>query len=171
MPSPMSSLATTTRRGASPSPSPSRKAEKLPLSYNHKPTGRGDDYVDLTGQPLFPFGFGLSYTTFAYSALVIDGGTVRCRVKNTGTRAGDEVAQLYIHDVVASVARPVIQLEGFQRVHLEPGEEREITFPLGTAQLQLFDRNGHWIVEPGVFRVLVGASSKDIRLRGEFTAQ
>ena len=95
---------------------------QLPLSYNHKPTGRGDDYVDLTGQPLFPFGFGLSYTTFEYSDLAIDPAeigadgtaTVRCTVTNTGTRAGDEVVQLYVRDVLASVARPVMELKGFQ---------------------------------------------------------
>ena len=87
---------------------------QLPLSYNHKPTGRGDDYLDLTGMPLFPFGYGLSYTTFEYSALRIepaaigaaDHATVTCTVKNTGARAGDEVVQLYIRDVLASVARP-----------------------------------------------------------------
>jgi beta-glucosidase len=148
---------------------------QLPLYYNHKPTGRGDDYLDLTGQPLFPFGFGLSYTTFVYSALSIEPGeispsgaaTIRCRVKNTGTRAGDEVVQLYVHDVLASVARPVIQLEGFQRVHLEPGEEKEVAFAVGREQLQMLDREMHWIVEPGAFRIMIGASSKDIRLRGE----
>lgn len=152
---------------------------QLPLYYDHKPTGRGDDYLDLTGQPLFPFGFGLSYTTFAYSALAIEPGeiassgaaTVRCRVKNTGTRAGDEVVQLYVHDVLASVARPVMQLEGFQRVHLEPGEEKELTFAVGREQLQMLDRDMHWIVEPGAFRIMIGASSKDIRLRGELTVR
>src|SRR6185369_4024765 len=104
---------------------------QLPLVYNHKPTGRGDDYLDLTGQPLFPFGFGLSYTTFDYSALSLEPATIgpsgtatlRCKVKNTGARAGDEVVQLYVHDVLASVAQPLIALKGFQRIHLAPGEE------------------------------------------------
>jgi beta-glucosidase len=148
---------------------------QLPLTYNHKPTGRGDDYLDLTGYPLFPFGYGLSYTTFEYSNLSIepatiaagDSVTIRCRMRNVGAREGDEVAQLYLHDVLASVARPVIQLAGFTRVHLAPGEEREVRFAIGRDRLQMLDRDMHWVVEPGAVRVMVGASSKDIRLRGE----
>jgi beta-glucosidase len=148
---------------------------QLPLHYNHKPTGRGDDYLDLTGQPLFPFGFGLSYTTFAYSALAIEpaslgagaSATVRCRVTNTGTRAGDEVVQLYVRDVLASVARPVMALAGFQRIHLSPGESREVAFRVGPEALGMLDGAMRWVVEPGAFRIMVGASSKDIRLRGE----
>jgi beta-glucosidase len=152
---------------------------QLPLVYNHKPTGRGDDYLDLTGQALFPFGYGLSYTSFEYSNLSITPdvmaptgqATVRFRIRNSGRRAGDEVVQLYIRDLVASVARPVIQLEGFRRVHLAPGEERELSFTLGREQLRMLDVGMRWIVEPGTFRVLVGASSKDIRLRGDLTVQ
>jgi beta-glucosidase len=148
---------------------------QLPLVYNHKPTGRGDDYLDLTGQPLFPFGFGLSYTTFEYSQLAIapvamgadSTATVRFHLKNTGTRAGDEVAQLYLRDLVASQARPNIQLIGFQRVHLAPGEEREITFLVGPSALRMLDADMKWVVEPGTFRILVGSSSKDLRLRGD----
>jgi beta-glucosidase len=152
---------------------------QLPLSYNHKPTGRGDDYVDLTGQPLFPFGYGLSYTTFEYSALRItpdsmsanETATVTATITNTGARAGDEVVQLYIRDVLATMARPVIQLAGFTRIHLAPGEKRDVTFTLTREQLQMLDVDMQWVVEPGVFRVLVGASSKDIRLRGELVVR
>ena len=152
---------------------------QLPLVYNHKPTGRGDDYLDLTGQPLFPFGFGLSYTTFEYSSLTIepaiipkDGrATIKARIKNTGTRAGDEVVQLYVRDLLASVARPIIQLGGFTRVHLEPGEEREVSFSVGREQLKMLDANMRWVVEPGTFRILIGASSKDLRLRGDLIIQ
>jgi len=148
---------------------------QLPLVYNHKPTGRGDDYVDGTGQPLFPFGHGLSYTTFEYSALRMDPAeitatgrtTVRLRVKNSGTRAGDEVVQLYVHDVLASVARPVMELMGFTRIHLNPGEEREVSIPIAATDLRFLSDDMRWVTEPGAYRVMVGASSRDIRLRGE----
>ncbi len=102
---------------------------QLPLVYNHKPTGRFDGYLDLPGDPLFPFGFGLSYTTFEYADLTIDpaaiaaGGTARvsCTITNAGPRAGAEVVQLYVHDTLASVVRPVLELKGFRKVFLEPG--------------------------------------------------
>jgi beta-glucosidase len=152
---------------------------QLPLYYDHKPTGRGDDYVDLTGMPLFPFGFGLSYTTFEYSNLTIDpssidpaGATsVRCTVRNTGTRAGEEVVQLYVRDVLASVARPVMELKGFERVALKPGEAKDVRFTLGPESLRMLDREMHWIVETGAFRLMIGSSSKDIRLRGELVVR
>jgi beta-glucosidase len=148
---------------------------QLPLSYFHEPTGRGDDYVDLTGAPAFPFGFGLSYTTFAYDSLRVeprvlpdDGrAAVSFRVRNTGPRTGDAVPQLYVRDVVASVARPVLALKGFARVALAPGEARTVTIALDARDLRLLDERGRWVTEPGVYRVLVGASSRDIRLRGE----
>jgi beta-glucosidase len=135
--------------------------------------------VDLTGQPLFPFGYGLSYTTFGYSDLRITpdsigtagSATVRATITNTGTRAGDEVVQLYVRDVLASVARPVMQLEGFTRIHLRPGERREVAFTLSVEHLRMLDERMRWIVEPGVFRVMVGASSKDIRLRGQLVVR
>jgi beta-glucosidase len=152
---------------------------QLPLIYNHKPTGRGDDYLDLTGQPLFPFGFGLSYTTFEYSGLSIvpdsmaTAGTalVRFTVTNTGPVAGDEVVQLYIRDVLATVARPVMELRGFARIHLEPGASRTVEFTLGPEHLRMLDGDMRWIVEPGRFRVMIGSSSKDIRLRGELVVE
>jgi len=142
--------------------------------YNHRPTGRGDDYLDLTGRPLFPFGFGLSYTRFAYDGLAIlpasiapgDSAEVRLTVRNTGTRAGHEVVQLYLRDEVASYAQPVLQLAGFTRVWLAPGEAREVRFRLGPRALSVLDAALRPVVEPGSFRVYVGASSRDIRLRG-----
>jgi beta-glucosidase len=151
---------------------------QLPLSYFHAPTGRGDDYVDLTGAPAFPFGFGLSYTTFEYDSLriaprVLSGGevTVTFRLHNTGSRAGDEVPQLYVRDLVASVARPVRALKGFSRVRLEAGEARTVTLRLDARELRMLDEAGDWTVEPGVYQLLVGASSRDIRLRGEIEVQ
>jgi beta-glucosidase len=152
---------------------------QLPLTYDHKPTGRGDDYLDLTGQPLFPFGYGLSYTTFAYSNLRItpdtinaDGTvTVGATITNTGSRAGDEVVQLYLRDVLASVTRPVMQLAGFARIHLAPGEQAEVSFRVAREHLRFLDADLRWVVEPGVVRVMVGASSRDIRLRGELVIQ
>jgi beta-glucosidase len=152
---------------------------QLPLVYNHKPTGRGDDYLDLTGQPLFPFGYGLSYTTFEYSGLSIEPATiaaadmalVRLTVTNTGTVAGDEVVQLYVRDVLATVARPVMELRGFTRIHLAPGESREVVLPLGPEHLRMLNEDMDWVVEPGRFRVMVGSSSKDIRLRGELVVE
>ena len=147
---------------------------QLPLSYFHLPTGRGDDYVDLTGAPAFPFGFGLSYTTFEYDSLRISprvrsGGdvTVTFRLRNTGGYAGDEVPQLYVRDPVASVARPVLALKGFARVRLAPGETRTVTLTLEPGELRLPDGRGRGAVEPGAYHLLVGASSRDIRLRGE----
>ena len=86
-------------------------------------------------------------------------------------RAGDEVVQLYVKDLLASVARPVVQREGFSRVHLEPGQSRDVSFTIGREQLQMLDREMHWIVEPGTFRVMIGPSPKDIRLRGELVVQ
>ncbi|HXI20794.1 MAG TPA: glycoside hydrolase family 3 C-terminal domain-containing protein, partial [Gemmatimonadales bacterium] len=152
---------------------------QLPLTYRHKPTGRGDDYVDLPGRPLFPFGYGLSYTRFEYAGLAItpdpiapgDTARITCRVRNVGPRAGDEVVQLYLHDELASVARPVEELAGFQRIHLAPGEEREVSFPLGPERLALLDRRLHRVVEPGDFRIMLGASSQDIRLSGTLTVR
>jgi beta-glucosidase len=146
---------------------------QLPLVYNHKPTGRTDDYVNLNGQPLFPFGFGLSYTNFDYSNLRFDKKRftknettkVYCTIKNTGSRDGDEVVQLYIRDLLSSLAQPVKQLKGFQRIFLKAGEAREISFTITPALLKMLDADMHWVVEPGDFRIMIGASSKDIRLR------
>lgn len=145
---------------------------QLPLVYNHKPTGRGDDYYNLAGLPLFPFGYGLSYTTFEYRNVTLSRSsiaagettTVRFTVKNTGAVAGDEVCQLYIRDMLASVARPVMELKGFQRVHLEPGESRELYFEVGPELLTMLDKDLKEVVEPGAFRIMIGASSRDIRL-------
>lgn len=150
---------------------------QLPFVYNHKPTGRGDDYHNLTGLPLFPFGFGLSYSTFTYSNIRLDknsiskGGnaTVTFDITNSGKYAGDEVCQLYIKDILASVARPVQELKGFTRVHLQPGETKTIRFVIGPEHLTMLDRNLNEVVEPGEFKLMIGASSRDIRLESILT--
>jgi len=152
---------------------------QLPLVYNHKPTGRGDDYLNLTGKPQFPFGFGLSYTQFRYSDIHLDADTVAAgksasvsvRVTNTGKVAGDEVVQLYLRDELASVARPVMELKGFQRIHLQAGESRELRFAISPAMLTLLDKDLRPFIEPGDFRVMIGASSQDIRQRAVLTVR
>ncbi|HVU56799.1 MAG TPA: glycoside hydrolase family 3 C-terminal domain-containing protein [Puia sp.] len=152
---------------------------QLPLVYNHKPTGRGDDYNNLSGMPLFPFGFGLSYTQFAYSDLSFDRATIAAGdstrvsfvVKNVGDKEGDEVVQLYIHDELASVARPVMELKGFQRVHLRVGESRKLYFSITPEMLQMLDKDLHRVIEPGAFRIMVGGSSRDLRLKGDLTVR
>ncbi|MCH5599392.1 glycoside hydrolase family 3 protein [Niabella ginsengisoli] len=152
---------------------------QLPLVYNHKPTGRGDDYNNLSGQPLFPFGYGLSYTNFEYSNLHLDkkaiattdSTTLSFTIKNIGNRDGDEVVQLYIHDELASVVRPVMELKGFQRIHLKAGESKTIHFKITPELLSMLDKNLKTVIEPGTFRIMIGASSKDIRLKEVLTVK
>lgn len=127
-------------------------------------------------EPLYPFGYGLSYTTFAYSNLVVNPShslfqsdiQVSFKVTNTGERAGDEVVQLYLEDVVTSVTSYESQLRGFERIHLNPGESKTVEFTLHPDDLQILDKNMNWAVEPGKFNVKVGSSSVDIRLNGSF---
>ena len=146
---------------------------QLPLVYNHKPTGRGDDYYNLSGLPLFPFGYGLSYTNFEYNNLELDRNSISRNesamltftVKNIGSREGDEVVQLYIHDVLSSVSRPVMELKGFQRMHLQPGETKSLQFTITPELLSMLNIDWKKVVEPGDFRIMIGASSRDIRLK------
>jgi beta-glucosidase len=145
-----------------------RSAGHVPAYYNYKPSARRGYLFDSVA-PLFAFGFGLSYTTFAYESLRLDSdviapdGAARVSVDvvNTGRRAGDEVVQLYIRDLVSSVTRPVKELKGFQRITLEPGERRTVVFDVTPEHLAFFDINMEWRVEPGEFRLMVGSSSRD----------
>ena len=138
----------------------------------------GRDYVFSAPDPLFCFGYGLSYTTFEYSNLKIDNRLdtpdrcveVSCRLKNTGSRAGAEVAQLYLHDVVSSVTTPVRALKGFRKVQLQPGEEQEIRFTIPEKELMLWNKKMRQVLEPGEFEIHVGRSCQDTPLRGTFTA-
>jgi beta-xylosidase len=153
---------------------------QVPVYYNHKPSGgrtnwKGD-YVGVSTKPLFPFGHGLSYTRFEYGGLEIspaqvgaaDCVRIRLSVANAGERSGDEVVQLYVRDVVASVTRPVKELKGFKRVTLAPGESKTLSFELAVAQLGFYDRTMAFVVEPGTIEVMLGSSSEDIRLTGSF---
>jgi beta-glucosidase len=142
----------------------------LPDFYNHKPT---DDrtYAFSTRKPLYPFGYGLSYTTFKFENLRVEpaqieiGGVAKASVDvtNTGSREGDEVPQLYLHQRVASVTQPVMQLKGFERITLKPGEKRTVEFTINSAMLSILNTDMHRVVEPGIFDVMVGPSSADTK--------
>ena len=152
-----------------------RTVGQVPVYYNHKNTGRPPNererytskYIDVPWTPLYPFGHGLSYTTFTYGTPTLsateirptDSVVVRVDVTNSGTRAGDEVVQLYVRDDVASVTRPVRMLKRFERVTIRPGERRSVTFTLRAADLAFYDLAMRYVVEPGTFTVFVGGSS------------
>jgi hypothetical protein len=160
-----------------------RSVGQIPLYYNHKSTGRPlgpenrytSKYLDVPNTPLYPFGYGLSYTQFRISDIRLDktnipaGGSIKAsvEVENTGKRSGDEVVQLYIQDVASSVTRPVRELKGFQRVSLNPGEKHRVEFTLTSKELGTLDRNMKFAVEPGEFRVYIGDSS-DATLQASF---
>jgi beta-xylosidase len=162
-----------------------RHSGQVPIYHYHKQgsgyrrtrTDMHKGYTDMPSTPLYPFGHGLSYTTFAYSDLIVSPGEVdsagavdiACTVTNTGEVAGDEVVQLYLHDREATVTRPVQELSGFKRVHLAPGEACTVTFTLQMSQLGFYDREMRFVVEPGHVDVMIGSSSDDHRLAGEFT--
>lgn len=143
---------------------------QLPVYYYHKPS-RKMDYIFSEAEPLYPFGYGLSFTTFEYtepalSNQVISAGgetQVSVKVTNTGSMAGKEVVQLYIRDEIASVTRPVKQLRGFEKISLEPGETKKVTFSLGKKELQFYNREMKRIVEPGAFKIMVGRNSNDLK--------
>jgi beta-glucosidase len=140
-----------------------RSVEDLPPFADYRMAGR--TYRYFRGEPLFPFGYGLSYTTFAYRGLTLpdtvratDTVAVSLEVTNTGARAGDEVVQLYVTDLAASVPVPLRSLAGFQRVFLRPGDSRRVSFALTPRQLSVVDDAGRWMVEPGAFEVRAGGS-------------
>lgn len=154
---------------------------QLPLGYNHKNTGRPvrpsnwyqkyrSNYLDVSNEPVFPFGYGLSYTTFAYGPvelsadrMPLDGGrlTASVTVSNTGRYDADEVVQLYIRDVAGSITRPVKELKGFERIHLKQGEARRVTFEITPNLLRFYDYDLNYVCESGAFRVMIGPNSRD----------
>ena len=162
-----------------------RSVGQLPVYYS---AGKQRDYMDFTSEPLYPFGYGLSYTTFEYSGLKIeklsssavgmtsDNGLmmdaspavakVTVNVKNTGSRDGSEVVQLYVHDRAASVAQPPLQLRAFEKISLKAGESRDVTFTLGFDELSIIGLDMKRVLEAGEFDIMVGASSQDIRQKG-----
>ncbi len=155
---------------------------QVPMYYNHLNTGRPvpegaknyrkyqSNYLELRNDPLYPFGYGLTYTTFNYSDLSLSSAVMAAdgsieasvTVTNTGKRDGDEIVQLYIHQQAASVARPVKELKGFQRIQLKAGEKRKVTFRIGRKQLQYYDAEGNSVLEPGVFDVIIGSDSRRV---------
>ena len=143
-----------------------RSVGQLPIYYNHKPTAKRG-YLFTSKEPLFPFGYGLSYTTFEYSNLTVapaqigpaGRAEVSVTVTNTGKRAGDEIVQLYIRDLVSSVTRPVMELKDFKRITLAPGESKRVAFTITPDKLSFLDLNMNRVVEPGWFDIMVGASS------------
>jgi beta-glucosidase len=152
-----------------------RTVGQFPFYYNHSATKKRK-YIDMPSTPLYEFGFGLSYTTFEYSNLhiipdkIYNEGNVDITfdVKNTGSVKGDEVVELYINDIISSTSRPVIELKGYDKVSLGPGETKTVKLKLTPEELSLLDRDMNVVVEPGIFEVMVGSSSADIRLRGQF---
>jgi len=153
---------------------------QIPVYYNAKSTGRPwdgkespkfkSDYLDIPNEPLYPFGYGLSYTSFSYSGLTLDHQQITPRqpvkikltVSNTGNDDGEETVQLYIRDMVASVTQPVKELKKFQKVYLKKGESKDIEFTLTTNDLKFVNSNLHWVYEPGEFKVFVGGNSRDV---------
>ena len=145
-----------------------RHVGQLPVYYN-KPVPAAHDYVEMSAKPLYPFGFGLSYTSFEYSDLTITGLAATFKVTNTGNRKGDEVVQLYVRHGLSSVVQPERQLKAFKRITLEPGETRQVTLSLEDDDLAIVDANMKWTVEPGSYQILIGPSSDDTRLKGNIT--
>lgn len=155
---------------------------QVPLYYSHKNTGRPladgqwfqkfrSNYLDVSNDPLYPFGYGLSYTTFTYDQMELSAEQlhqagslqVRVTVKNTGKYAGEEVVQLYIRDLVGSVTRPVKELKGFRKIRLEPGESQQVVFDITAEDLKFYDAELNYVAEPGEFSVFVGPNSRDVQ--------
>ena len=162
-----------------------RNVGQVPIYYNHLNTGRPNpqwftkfttNYLDVPNDPLFPFGYGLSYTTFEYSPMTLSSNTMTANgniqasvtVTNTGSCEGTEVVQLYIRDMVGSIARPVQELKGFERINLKPGESRLVTFNINAELLKFYNKDLQFVCEPGDFEVMVGTDSRNVQ-RQSFT--
>jgi beta-glucosidase len=143
----------------------------LPLSYWHEPTGRGSDYIDGTGLPLFPFGYGKSYTSFSLNSLNVNEKgegrnkyvEVTVKLKNTGAVSGSEVVQMYVQRPNSQRVEAVQKLKGFQKVFLQPNEEKELIFRVGQQELQEYIGNNEWKFQSGKYRIMFGSSSREIQ--------
>jgi beta-glucosidase len=169
-----------------------RNVGQIPIYYNHLNTGRPNpkwftkfttNYLDVPNDPLFPFGYGLSYTTFSYGPLTLSGNsltrttldgndhlTASVTVTNTGSQASSEVVQLYIRDMVGSIARPVQELKGFERITLQPSESRKVTFTITPDLLKFYNADLVYDCEPGEFDLMIGPNSRDVQHK-PFTLQ
>jgi beta-glucosidase len=163
-----------------------RNMGQLPLYYNQNSTGRPvtnpnnvvykSAYIDAPNTPQYAFGYGLSYTTFKYADLKLsktsftadEAVTATVTITNTGKYAGEEVVQLYLRDMVASVVRPVKELKDFQKIMLQPGESKTLTFNINKEKLSFYDQHLNWITEPGAFKLMIGSASDDIRVSSDF---
>ena len=162
---------------------------QIPIYYNFKNTGRpslNDNdkvyrsaYLDVSNTPRFPFGYGLSYTTFKLSDLKLSSNTIKSKgtikvsleIQNVGNKLGEEVVQLYLQDKVASVTRPLKELKDFEKVLLKAGERKEISFIIDEETLRFYDKDMTWTSEPGEFKVMIGNSSENILLESIFTLE
>ncbi|MEO7835368.1 MAG: fibronectin type III-like domain-contianing protein, partial [Ginsengibacter sp.] len=158
-----------------------RNVGQIPIYYNHLNTGRpfhsGDspkfksDYLDVSNDPLYPFGYGLSYTTFTYSDISLSDKilkshgkiTASVNVTNTGKIMGKETVQFYIRDMVGSIARPVKELKGFQQITLKPGENQKVTFTISVEDLKFYNNDLKYVYEPGDFKVFIGTNSSEVK--------
>lgn len=156
-----------------------RNVGQIPIYYNHKNTGRPFDqrqkytskYLDVPNTPLYPFGYGLSYTTFAYSDITLSKTVLKANEKliatvsvtNTGTRSDKETMQMYIRDLVGSITRPVKELKGFQQITLQPGETKKVSFTISVDDLKFYNGNLKYCYEPGGFKVFIGSNSEDVK--------
>jgi beta-glucosidase len=165
-----------------------RNVGQIPIYYNHLNTGRpfhpGDspkfksDYLDVSNDPLYPFGYGLSYTTFQYSNVSLSANSLQANGKitasvnitNTGTRSGKETVQMYIRDLVGSIARPVKELKGFKQITLQPGETKKVSFTITTNDLKFYNSDLKYNYEPGDFKVFIGSNSADVK-EADFTVK
>jgi beta-glucosidase len=160
-----------------------RNVGQIPIYYNHKNTGRPyeggnpkfkSDYLDVDNSPLYPFGYGLSYTTFTYDTVQLSQHTLRpgqsvtasIMLKNTGTMAGEETVQLYIRDLAGSVTRPVKELKGFQKITLNAGEMKKVEFTITENDLKFYNSDLKYVAEPGEFKIFIGTNSRDVKEAG-----